>query len=72
MFHVTASANVRKVRQLRLGNVSDVPENDPVWGSDEETIVKDWCARAGIAFGGRASIGHHTANRVVPFGRNSS
>ena len=72
MFHVTASANVRKVRQLRLGNVSDVPENDPVWGSDEETIVKDWCARAGIAFGGRASIGHDTANRVVPFGRNSS
>jgi muramoyltetrapeptide carboxypeptidase len=68
MFHVTASANVRKVRQLRLGNVSDVPENDPVWGSDEEAIVRDWCARAGIEYGGRAAIGHDALNRVVPFG----
>jgi muramoyltetrapeptide carboxypeptidase len=68
MFHVTASANVRKVRRLRLGNVSDVPDNDPAWGSDEEAIVRDWCARAAIAFGGRAAIGHDAANRVVPFG----
>jgi muramoyltetrapeptide carboxypeptidase len=68
MFHVTASANVRKVRRLRLGNVSDVPEHDPVWGSDEEAIVRDWCARAGIEYGGRAAIGHDAANRVVPFG----
>ena len=72
MFHVTASANVRQVRRLRLGNVSDVPENDPVWGSDEETIVRDWCARAGIEYGGRAAIGHDAVNRVVPFGRTSS
>jgi muramoyltetrapeptide carboxypeptidase len=68
MFHVTASANVRKVRRLRLGNVSDVPENDPIWGSDEEAIVRDWCARAGIEFGGRAAIGHDASNRIVPFG----
>ena len=69
MFHITGSANVRKVAELRLGNVSDVPENDPVWGSDEEAIVKDWCARAGLNYGGRASIGHDATNRVVPFGR---
>jgi len=69
MFHITGSANVRKVVELRLGNVSDVPENDPVWGSDEEAIVKDWCARAGLNYGGRASIGHDATNRVVPFGR---
>ena len=72
MFHVTASANVRQVRRLRLGNVSDVPDNDPVWGSNEEAIVVDWCARAGIIYGGRAAIGHDAANRVVPFGRKSS
>jgi muramoyltetrapeptide carboxypeptidase len=72
MFHVSGSANVRKVRQLRLGNVSDVPENDPVWSGDEEAIVRDWCARAGIPYGGRAAIGHDAANRVVPFGRKSS
>ena len=36
------------VAGLRLGRVSDVPENDPVWAGDEEAIVRDWCARAGI------------------------
>ena len=71
MFHLTASANVRQVVELRLGNCSDIPDNDPVWGSDEEAIVKDWCARAGINYGGRAAIGHDSANRVVPFGRVS-
>jgi muramoyltetrapeptide carboxypeptidase len=71
MFHVTGSANVRQVAELRLGNCSDIPENEPVWGSDEEAIVRDWCARAGIKYGGRAAIGHDATNRVVPFGRNS-
>ena len=72
MFHVTASANVRKVARLRLGRISDTPENDPVWGTDEVAIVQDWCARAGIEYGGRAAIGHDSGNRVVPFGRDSS
>jgi muramoyltetrapeptide carboxypeptidase len=72
MFHVTGSANLRGVASLRLGNVSDVPENDPAWSGDEEAIVKDWCARVGIEYGGRAAIGHDAQNRVVPFGRFSS
>jgi len=67
MFHLVASANVRRVRQIRLGRVSDVPANDPPFGEEEEAIVQGWCARAGIAFGGRADIGHDAANRVVPF-----
>ena len=71
MFHITGSANVRKVVELRVGNMSDIPENDPVWGSDEEAIVRDWCERAGINYGGRAVIGHDAANRVVPFGRKT-
>ena len=70
MFHITGSANVRKVAELRLGNCSDIPDNDPVWGSDEEAIVRDWCVRAGIKYGGRAAIGHDAANRVIPFGRD--
>jgi muramoyltetrapeptide carboxypeptidase len=70
MFHITGSANVRGIVELRVGNMSDIPENDPVWGSDEEDIVRDWCARAGINYGGRAIIGHDAANRVVPFGRS--
>jgi len=70
MFHITGSANVRNVVELRLGNCSDIPANEPVWGSDEEAIVRDWCQRAGINYGGRAAIGHDAGNRVVPFGRN--
>ena len=68
MFHVTASPNVRAVRQIRLGRVSEVPENDPDFGSDAKAIVADWCARSGIRFGGSADIGHDALNRVVPFG----
>lgn len=72
MFHVTGSANVRQVARLRLGNCSEIPENEPVWEGDEEAVVQDWCARAGIEYGGRAAIGHDSGNRVVPFGRLSS
>ncbi|HET7817104.1 MAG TPA: LD-carboxypeptidase [Sphingomicrobium sp.] len=70
MFHVTASANVRRVRRLRLGRVGDIPRNDPDFGQDEAAIVEEWCVRSGIPFGGRADIGHDVANRVVPFGAN--
>jgi len=41
--------------------------NDPDFASDEECIVAEWCKRSGIAFGGRADIGHDAANCVVPF-----
>ena len=47
--------------------MSEIPDNDPAFGSDAESIVRDWCERAGIAFGGHAEIGHDAANRVVPF-----
>lgn len=67
MFHVTASANVRNVARLRLGRVGDIPRNDPDFGRDEESIVKEWCERSGITYGGRADIGHDVRNRVVPF-----
>jgi muramoyltetrapeptide carboxypeptidase len=68
MFHVSASENVRRVRRLRLGRVSDVLENDPAFAIDEAAIVEEWCARSGILYGGRADIGHDARNRVVPFG----
>ena len=68
MFHIAASANVRGVARLRLGRVGDIPENDPDFGRDECAIVAEWCARAGINFGGRADIGHDVRNKVVPFG----
>jgi muramoyltetrapeptide carboxypeptidase len=68
MFHVTASPNVRRVARLRLGRVGDVLPNDVDFGTDEQSIVADWCARSGIAFAGRADIGHDAQNKVVPFG----
>lgn len=67
MFHVTASPAIRRVEAIRMGRMSDIPDNDPVFGSDAESIVRDWCQRAGIRFGGHADIGHDAANRVVPF-----
>ena len=70
LFHVTGSPNVRKVAQLRLGRVGDIPKNDPDFGRDEVAIVEEWCERAGIPFGGRADIGHDVQNRVVPFLRD--
>jgi len=71
MFHVTGSPNVRRVARLRLGRVADVLENDVDFAIDEQAIVEDWCRRSGIAFGGRADIGHDARNRVVPFRREN-
>ncbi|MEM8725096.1 MAG: LD-carboxypeptidase [Pseudomonadota bacterium] len=53
---------------LRLGAITDVPENYVEFGQSEEEIAQYWCARAGIPYLGRAEIGHTAANRVVPFG----
>ncbi len=66
--HLTGSAAIRKVAGIRLGWVSDVPDNDPPFGEGEEEVARLWCARAGIPWLGRADIGHDAANRVVPFG----
>lgn len=68
MFHVTSSSNVRRAARIRLGRASDIPENDPEFGADEQAIVAYWCARTGIAIGRAADIGHDSANKVVPFG----
>ena len=65
-FHITE--HLRGIAGLRLGRVSEVPENDRPFGSDAEDIARNWCARAGISYLGRADIGHDSANRIVPFG----
>ena len=71
MFHVTASENIRKVRRIRLGRVSDIMFNEPDFIRNEADIVEDWCRRAGIPFGGGADIGHDAQNRIVPFTREN-
>lgn len=65
-FHITA--HLRDIAGLRLGAISEVPENDRPFGAEPEEIARFWCARAGIAFLGRAQIGHDADNRIVPFG----
>lgn len=68
MFHLTGNRSISAIRRLRLGTVSDVIENDPEFEGDEAAIVRHWCDRSGIVFGGVADIGHDAANMVVPFG----
>lgn len=65
-FHLTA--HLGGVAGLRLGRVSDVPENDRPFGIDAEAIARHWCERHAIRFLGPADIGHDAANRIVPFG----
>jgi muramoyltetrapeptide carboxypeptidase len=65
-FHVTA--HLGGIAGLRLGRVSDVPENDRPFGAGPEDIARYWCERHSIAFLGEADIGHDSANRIVPFG----
>lgn len=67
MFHVTGSQGIRRCAGIRMGRMSEIPDNDPEFGSDAESIVQDWCERSGIAFLGHADIGHDAANCVVPF-----
>lgn len=65
-FHLAGT--LPRLAGLRLGAVTDVPENYVEFGQTEEEIAQYWCARAGIPYLGRALIGHNSANRVVPFG----
>lgn len=67
LFHVTSNPNVRRVAGIRLGRISDVPDNDPAFGQDDQEICRHWCAVSGIPYLGRADIGHDVANKVVPF-----
>lgn len=68
LFHVASYLAPRGLAGLRLGRVSDVPENDRSFGMEAEEIARYWCERAGLAWLGRADIGHDAANKVVPFG----
>ena len=69
LFHVTSNPGIRKVAGIQLGRCSQVPDNDPAFGMDEEEVIQHWCAVGGIPYLGRADIGHDSANKVIPFGR---
>ncbi len=71
-FHVASHLKDAGLAGLRLGRVSDVPDNDRPFGESAESIAKRWCRKSGIAYLGRADIGHDADNKVVPFGLAST
>jgi muramoyltetrapeptide carboxypeptidase len=66
LFHVSSQPGFAKVRQLRLGRCA-LKANDRPFGAELEAVVRHWCDRSGVAYAGRADVGHDSANRVVPF-----
>lgn len=68
LFHLCANLAGSGLAGIKLGRVSDIPENDRPFGEDPEEIVKRWAQQNGIAYLGRADIGHDSGNRIVPFG----
>lgn len=60
--------SIRAAAGIRMGRISQVPDNDPDFGADPQAVVRDWCTRAGLPFLGSADIGHDAENKVVPFG----
>lgn len=68
LFHVTACLSGAGIAGLRLGRVSQIPENDRPFGCEVEAMAQHWCARTGIAWLGAADIGHDIDNKIVPFG----
>jgi muramoyltetrapeptide carboxypeptidase len=69
LFHITSSEKIRSVAGIKMGRCSDVPENDPKFGMNEQEVAEHCCARAGIPYLGVADIGHDVENKIVPFGQ---
>jgi muramoyltetrapeptide carboxypeptidase len=68
LFHITSNPGIRRVSGLMLGRCSEITPNEPDFGMNEEEVARYWCRRSGIAFLGRADIGHDSSNKIVPFG----
>ncbi|WP_411816526.1 LD-carboxypeptidase [Hyphococcus sp. DH-69] len=68
MFTITSNPKIANAAGIRLGRVSDIPENDRPFGESDEELIKNWCARKNIPYLGRADIGHDADNKIVPFG----
>lgn len=66
LFQLTGNLRGRDVAGIRLGRFSNAGAF--VGGATEVDIARQWCDKAGIAFLGRANIGHDADNRIVPFG----
>ena len=72
MSAIVTSPMIAGAAGIRLGRLSQIPENDRPFGASGEEIVQYWCARAGLSYLGRADIGHDSDNKIVPFGNANS
>ncbi len=68
MFTIMNAPAMRSAGGIKLGRISDIPENDRPFGQTAEEIVQDWCERSSVPYLGRADIGHDADNKIVPFG----
>ena len=68
LFHITSNPDIRRVSGIMLGRCNNITANEPAFGMNEEEIARYWCRSSGIAWLGRADIGHDANNKVVPFG----
>lgn len=66
--HVLQSGAMKALAGVMLGRVSDILENDPPFEGSAEDSCRYWCERVGIAYLGRADIGHDPDNKIVIFG----
>jgi len=66
--HILANPQIRKVAGIRLGRCALIPPNEPEFGLDEQQVARQACADAGVAWLGRADVGHDADNKIVPFG----
>lgn len=66
---ILLNPKMKNAAGVMLGRVSDIPKNDRPFGADTEEIARYWCERAGVAYLGRADIGHDSDNKIVPFFR---
>jgi muramoyltetrapeptide carboxypeptidase len=69
LFHITGNPGVRRVAGIMMGRCTEVPANDPDFGATELEVFRYWCERSGIAYLGKADIGHDADNKIVPFGQ---
>lgn len=69
LVQLTSSPAIRGIAGIRLGRCAPIPPNSPDFAKTEEEVTEHWCRRAGIAYLGRADIGHDIDNKIVPFGR---
>jgi len=67
LFQLAHTPFIRNVKEIRLGRW-DIKENVPDFALSDEQVIRYWCDRMGVTYGGRAEVGHYEGNRVVPLG----